>query len=263
MPTIRSARSNQREYAVGQIRSLDDVNAVRSLQAEIWGAAYLATPSTLLWVMSQAGGVVLLATAQSRPVGFAYGLVGRTAGGLAYHRSHAAGVLPEFRNSGIGQALKQAQRQAVLAAGLDRIVWTFDPSQVANAHFNLRRLGAVARVFRSDYYGQGELALSHGLPTDRLLVEWLLGEAEQAELARIRRRSDLVSVVVPEGLPAPPDGDRTRARALQAGLRQDLEIALAQGLQVVDFDAEARSYRLASLPSWFPTPAEPGSSPPS
>jgi len=237
-------------------RTLAEVEAVSSLQAEIWGSPLVAAPSTLLWVISQAGGAVLLARAGVRPVGFAYGFVGRTKAGLTYHRSHAAGVLPEFRNSGIGRALKLAQRQAALAAGLDRIVWTFDPTQVRNAHFNLRRLGATARGFRHDYYGQGIEALSQGLPTDRLLVEWLLGAPEQAELVRLRRRADLESVAVPAGLPAPPGSDRSAAQRLQAVLRERLEPALARGLSIVDFEADSRSYRLAELPSWFPSPAE-------
>jgi len=233
-------------------RTQDEIESVSSLQAEIWGSRQLAAPSTLLKVISEAGGVVLLATAGDQPVGFAYGFVGRTADGVTYLRSHSAGVLPEFRNSGIGRDLKLAQRQATLAAGMDRIVWTFDPSQVGNAHFNLRRLGATARGFQADYYGQRDEALSHGLPTDRLIVEWFLGTSEQPELARLRQRQNLVSVTVPEGLPAPPGADLTEMRQLQAGLRNELESALAQGLQIIDFDAETRSYRLSELPSTFP-----------
>ncbi len=240
--------------------TLEEIEAVRTLQAEIWGSAAIAAPTTLLHVIGEAGGSVLLAKAGERPIGFAYGFVGRTPAGAIYHRSHAAGVLTEFRNSGIGRALKLAQRQAATAAGIDRIVWTFDPTQVRNAHFNLRRLGAIARSFRHDYYGQGLDALSHGLPTDRLIIEWLLGDAEQAELDRLRQRSDLFSVAVPKGLPASPDSDLTEMRQLQASLREALQSALAEGLQVIDFDANTRSYRLAKLPSWFPDPAEGGDS---
>ncbi|MGC2192657.1 MAG: GNAT family N-acetyltransferase, partial [Candidatus Dormiibacterota bacterium] len=255
---VRSPESAQ--YVVVPAGSFEEIEAVHSLQAEIWGSELIATPSTLLHVISQAGGSVLLAKVGDRPIGFAYGFVGRSPDGVTYLRSHAAGVLAEFRNSGVGRALKLAQRQAGLAVGLNRIVWTFDPSQVGNAHFNLRRLGATARGFRHDYYGQRDDALSHGLPTDRLIVEWFLGDSEQVELARLRRRSNLVSVRVPEGLPAEAGRDHAKARRLQSTLRKDLESALAQGLEVIDFDAETRSYRLATLPSSFPAPVEGGSS---
>ncbi|HEY6538943.1 MAG TPA: GNAT family N-acetyltransferase [Candidatus Dormibacteraeota bacterium] len=254
--------TNPAEYRIEEVQDLGQVEAVRDLQAEIWGSAAIACPSTLLWVISQAGGTVLLASAGDRPIGFAYGFVGRSQTGVVYHRSHAAGVLPEFQNSGIGRALKLAQGKAVRASGLSRIVWTFDPSQIRNAHFNLRRLGATARGFCRDYYGQRDDALSRGLPTDRLLVEWFLDEAESSELARLRRRADLVRVLVPQGLPARPGDDPQRAKGPQAELRAGLETALASGLQVIDFDAESRSYLLAELPPSFPGPAElmPGSS---
>ncbi|MGA7173502.1 MAG: GNAT family N-acetyltransferase [Candidatus Dormiibacterota bacterium] len=240
-------------------RTQDEIESVSSLQAQIWGSREIAAPSTLLKVISEAGGVVLLATAGDRPVGFAYGFIGRTAKGVTYLRSHSAGVLPEFRNSGIGKALKLAQRQAALRAGLDRIVWTFDPSQVGNAHFNLRRLGATARGFQADYYGQRDDALSHGLPTDRLIVEWFLGEAEQAQLSRLRQHQNLVSVAIPVGLPASTGADLKEMRRLQAELRRGLESALSNGLEVIDFDVDTRSYRLSELPPAFPGRVEGGS----
>ena len=244
------------QFEICKARSLEQIEAVHELQGTIWGSAEVATPNTLLRVMAEAGGLVLLAKSAGEPIGFAYGFTGRTSSGLNYHRSHAAGVLSEFRNSGVGRALKLAQRQAVLAAGMDRIVWTFDPAQVGNAHFNLRRLGATARAFRADYYGQRVDALSHGLPTDRLIVEWFLGNSEEVELARLRRRANLASVDVPEGLPTHHGADRAQLKRLQGKLRDGLQLALSRGLQVIDFDAETRSYRLAELPASFPDPAE-------
>ncbi|MGH7642129.1 MAG: GNAT family N-acetyltransferase [Candidatus Dormibacteria bacterium] len=254
--TTTSPSSDLAPYEVVAAETLDEIEAVSALQAEIWGSPQIAAPSTLLHVIAEAGGVVLLARTAGRPIGFAYGFVGRTPEGFNYHRSHAAGVLPEFRNSGIGRALKEAQRRAVLATGMDRVVWTFDPTQVRNAYFNLRRLGATARGFRGDYYGQRQDALSHGLPTDRLIVEWFLGERERTALARLRRRDNLVCVGVPEGLPGETGADLGRLRELQGLLRKGLESALARGLQAIDFDPDTRSYRFAELPASFPSPAE-------
>ncbi|MFZ0995956.1 MAG: hypothetical protein WAO09_08285 [Candidatus Dormiibacterota bacterium] len=247
------------EYEVILARELDELEAVSDLQAEIWGSRSVAAPSTILRAISVAGGVVLLARAGERPVGFAYGFTGRTRDGAVYHRSHAAGVLSEFRNSGIGSALKLAQGQEVLASGLDRVVWTFDPTQLGNAYFNLRHLGATARAFQRDFYGVRDHALSHGLPTDRLFVEWFLGSREQSELGRLRKRQPAASVTVPPGLPAPPGADLVAVLPLQDELRGQLEAAFSQGLQVIDFDPESRRYLLSELPSWFPSAAEGGS----
>jgi predicted GNAT superfamily acetyltransferase len=229
------------------------------LQAEIWGSRSVAAPSTILRAISVAGGVVLLARAGDRPVGFVYGFTGRTRDGAVYHRSHAAGVLSEFRGSGIGSALKLAQGREVLALGLDRVVWTFDPTQLGNAYFNLRHLGATARAFQRDFYGNRDDALSHGLPTDRLFVEWFLGSRERADLAKLRRHPAASSINVPAGLPAPPGTDPAKVLPLQDGLRRQLEAAYLEGLQIIDFDADSRRYLLAELPSWFPSPAEGGS----
>jgi predicted GNAT superfamily acetyltransferase len=237
-------------------RTMDELQIVSQLQAEIWGSQSVAAPASILRAITQAGGLALLAWSDGRPLGFTYGFIGRSPEGAVYHRSHSAGVLPAFRDLGVGRMLKLAQRQAVLASGLDRIVWTFDPTQVRNAHFNLHRLGATVRGFRRDYYGDRDDALNRSGPTDRLFVEWLLAAPQLAELARLRRLQPRGWVRLPAGLPAEPDGDRQVARRLQARLRRGLEGALRSGLQIIDFDAESRSYRLAELPSWFPIPAE-------
>lgn len=256
-----AAASTTSHYDVVVARSLDELEAVSDLQAEIWGSRSIAAPSTILRAISVAGGLVLLARAGDRPVGFAYGFTGRTLDGVVYHRSHAAGVLAEFRSSGIGSALKRAQGREVLASGLDRVVWTFDPTQLGNAYFNLRHLGATARAFQRDFYGVGDEALSHGLPTDRLFIEWFLGSREQAELARLRRRPAAASITVPSGLPAPHGADLAKVLPLQDELRGQLEAAFSKGLQVIDFDPDSRRYLLSELPSWFPRPAEGGSEP--
>jgi predicted GNAT superfamily acetyltransferase len=258
-PAVAEDSTPSSEYEVVLARDLDELDAVSDLQAEIWGSRSVAAPSTILRAISVAGGVVLLARAGERPVGFAYGFTGRTRDGAVYHRSHAAGVLSEFRNSGIGSALKLAQGREVLASGLERVVWTFDPTQLGNAYFNLRHLGATARAFQRDFYGVRDHALSHGLPTDRLFVEWFLGSREQAELAKLRRHPPAASVTVPTGLPAPPGADLATVLPLQEQLRGQLEAAFSKGLQVIDFDPDSRRYLLSELPSWFPAPAEGGS----
>ena len=48
-------------------------------------------------------------------------------GGKPYLHSHMLGVLPEYRNAGVGRLLKLHQREDALARGIDLIEWTFDP----------------------------------------------------------------------------------------------------------------------------------------
>ncbi len=234
-------------------RTMEELSAVSRLQAEIWGSSSVAAPASILRAISHAGGLALLALAAGRPVGFAYGFVGRTPEGTVYHRSHSAGVLPEFRDLGVGRRLKLAQGRLVAASGVERIVWTFDPTQVRNAYFNLRRLGATARGFRRDYYGDRDDALNHDGPTDRLFVEWFLPASRRSQLARLRRGSGEWVRVEPGQVSG---DDPRRVTAARARLRRGLESGLSRGLMVVDFDPAQRSYRLAESPPGLPAPAE-------
>jgi predicted GNAT superfamily acetyltransferase len=74
------------------------------------------------------------------------------------------------------------QRQDALKRGIPLVEWTFDPLELKNAHFNLVRLGAVARRYIPDCYGVTESPLHSGLPTDRLVAEWWLDSVRVKEI---------------------------------------------------------------------------------
>jgi predicted GNAT superfamily acetyltransferase len=248
---MANPESSARRVTVHRARRIEELEQVSQLQGQIWGTAEVAAPSSLLKAISEAGGVVLLAREGSRPVGFAFGFVGRDDQGRLYHRSHAAGVLPELRDAGVGRSLKLAQRRWARAQGLDRMVWTFDPAQLRNAHFNLHRLGAVARRHHPNYYGRRTDDLNQGRPTDRLVVEWFLSPVLAGAL-RLQRRRGGLAIPVPAALlrtGPPPLSDLLR-------LRRRLRRALGEGLAIVDYDRERGAYVAAELPAGFPPPAE-------
>lgn len=83
-----------------------------------------------------------------------------------------AAVLPAYQGLGIGERLKWAQRDAVLAQGIDLITWTYDPLESANAYLNLRKLGAVCNTYLRNVYGNLTDTLNNGLATDRFQVDW-------------------------------------------------------------------------------------------
>jgi predicted GNAT superfamily acetyltransferase len=144
------------------------------LQKTVWGFPDrdVVPPSQLL-TASLCGGAVIGAIHDHRLVGFVWSQVG-IAAGKPYLHSRMLGVLRAYRGLGIARRLKLLQREAALAGGIERIQWTFDPLERANAHLNLRTLGAVARVYHSDFYGRSAAALHSGLPTDRLVADWEL-----------------------------------------------------------------------------------------
>jgi predicted GNAT superfamily acetyltransferase len=144
------------------------------LQKEIWGEADIEVePATLFVVAAETGGQVLGAFDGERMVGFTLAIVGFTDGVVFLH-SHMTGVLAEYRDRGVGRALKLFQREEALGRGIRLIVWTFDPLEIRNAYFNLNRLGAISRKYFGNFYGLTTSPLHRGLPTDRLWAEWRL-----------------------------------------------------------------------------------------
>jgi predicted GNAT superfamily acetyltransferase len=126
------------------------------------------------------------------------------------------GVLPEYRNTGIGKRLKLHQKDDALARGYDLIEWTFDPLQLKNAWFNIEGLGAIVRRYERNLYGTSTSALQGGLPTDRCIAEWWIRKP--------RYMPDIV-----ERLPVPP----VRSRAVQELVASHFEAAFARALAAV------------------------------
>jgi len=56
-------------------------------------------------------------------------------------------VRPEYRGRNIGFRLKMAQRDLALKQAIRLVTWTVDPLLAANAHFNIRKLGAVVQRY--------------------------------------------------------------------------------------------------------------------
>lgn len=160
------------KIVIRDVTEVGDVHALLGLQMRVWGGDLSFTvPVHVLHIVSTTGGILLGAYDRTEPVGFLLGFLARRDGCL-YHASHMLGIHPAYQSHGIGAALKWRQRERALEQGLDSMRWTFDPLEARNAHFNLRKLGAQARVYRLNAYGEMTDGLNRGLPTDRLEVHW-------------------------------------------------------------------------------------------
>lgn len=212
-----------------------------------------AVPSHILLAVAHNGGLLLGAFKEGGLVGFALGwlgTVGHESGRPAAERlkfcSHIAGVLPGYRDQGIGLQLKLGQRQWVLDQGLDLISWTFDPLESRNANLNFRRLGVICQTYRRDVYGEMPDQINQGIPSDRFLVEWwltsqrvnerLAGAALPAKQAAVGARLLNPATLRTEDLPQPAKGpwqlDENRVLVeippdMQAIRRTDLELGIA------------------------------------
>jgi len=181
---------------IRDVEGIDETRAVEALQNEVWGMDDRdITPITHLVAVKRAGGQLIGAFDGATMVGFVYGFVGFEHG-QPIHHSHLLAVKPAYRNHDLGYRLKLAQREAVLAQGIRRVTWTFDPLQSANAHLNFRKLGATSDSYKVDFYGAGTSSFLHRIGTDRLWLTWDL------DSERVRRR------VQDDGpAPAEPPGD--------------------------------------------------------
>ncbi len=187
------------------LAGMADMQECEAVQQEVWGFFELdVVPAGLFAVMVHYGAVSVGAFVGERLAGFVSGFPG-FADGEAFHHSHMLAVRPEFQGHGIGLTLKWAQADRVLAQGLLRVNWTFDPLQARNANLNINHLGAVSSVYRLNVYGESQSPLHGGLPTDRLEPEWRLGSER---VARARRGG----LVPPPGIPGLPAINRISFR---------------------------------------------------
>lgn len=164
-----------------------EYRAVEQLQREVWGLPEIdIVPDHLLLTAQKNGGLVLGAfdtppgLESQQLVGFVFGFPGLLPDGRVKHCSHMAGVAPAYQNRNVGYLLKLAQRDHVLAQGLDLITWTFDPLESRNAYLNFHKLGVTCRTYLRELYGRMRDGLNFSLPSDRFQVDWHIASAHVA-----------------------------------------------------------------------------------
>lgn len=163
------------ELRFRDLHTADEFRQVMDLEAQVWGFTDLNDMVTLpVFTITVKRGAILIGAYDEtdRMVGFVYSIVGMKAGRQVLQWSHMLGVLPEYRNSGLGRSLKLAQRDRALTQGYELIEWTYDPLQAMNAHLNFTKLGVVAEEYHRNVYGESTSVLHKGTPTDRLVAQW-------------------------------------------------------------------------------------------
>jgi len=197
----------------------------------VWDDPTLASPSQLR-AYTHFGNPTIGAFVDDELVGVAIAFLA-PAGGVHLH-SHITGVLPPYQHLGLGHGLKLAQRTWCQDHGINEVTWTFDPMLAKNAHFNLRKLGAIAEALLPAFYGEMHDAINAGDVTDRLEVHWHLdGSGHRPSTAGARR------VPVPTDYQKLRAADPTVAGAERRRVREALAEGFDRGLVLVDFDAGA------------------------
>lgn len=207
-------------WEIRLLHAPEEIQAAEVLQRDVWpGGDLEIVPAHVLLTAAHNGGLLAGAYVEDTLVGFVWGFPGldMTADPPRLkHCSHQLGILPGFRGSGIGFALKCYQRDFVLRQGLDRITWTYDPLLARNARLNIARLGAVCNTYLVNLYGELRDDLNAGLPTDRFQVDWWITEervanrlassaSQPGSLAdRLASGATLLNPPGPDGAPRPP-----------------------------------------------------------
>jgi predicted GNAT superfamily acetyltransferase len=279
------------------VQTHDEYRAVERLQREVWGHGDLdVVPDHLLITVQKNGGLVLGAfetlpeegpgPQEEHAIGLALGFVGRSPAGIIKHCSHMVGVAPAYQNQNVGYRLKLAQREHVLAQGIDLITWTFDPLESRNARLNFHKLGGTCNTYLREVYGTMRDELNVGLPSDRFQVDWHIASTHVADRLRgalpvpqlgalrasgipllnqpasgdpprpsrttLPLEGDQVLIQIPARFQALKAADMELARAWRAHTRNLFESAFAAGYAVVDllFEAEQSYYLLQK--DWTP-----------
>jgi predicted GNAT superfamily acetyltransferase len=228
---------------IRQLFQHPEFEVVVRLQKTIWQFADVELlPVRFLVVVSRVGGHVFGAYDGADMIGFCFAIPGIKPGGRSYLHSHMLGVLPAYRNAGLGRKLKLRQREEALARGIELIEWTFDPLELKNAFLNIEKLGAIVRRYHENQYGVTASPLHGGLPTDRCYAEWWIDSPRvKSKLSGAGGLSSAVAenttrIAYPSDIAQVRREDPLRAREIQKSNGEKFRRAFDQGLAVTAFE---------------------------
>ena len=181
-----------KDIRITRLMDSRQLDGVVELQKSWWGKqAGNLVPRHMLHSLAHYGGHVLGALDGDKLVGFVMGFIGtdididdrdaRPAMANLLIMSKRMAVLPGYRGRNIGFRLKMAQRDIAMKQAIRLITWTVDPLLAPNAHLNIRKLGAVAGRYATDYFAADG---SPALRGDRLIIDWWVTQRRVKERAR-------------------------------------------------------------------------------
>jgi predicted GNAT superfamily acetyltransferase len=241
---VNASNPNEDAVTIRPLTKHEEFAQAVEVQRTVWHFEDLELlPVRFFVVAVKVGGQALGAFKDDHMIGFCLAIPG-VRNGSTYLHSHMLGVLPEFRDAGVGRALKLAQRDDALARGFQLIEWTFDPLELKNAHFNVERLGAVIPRYVLNQYGSTTSPLHGGLPTDRCTAQWWI-RSPRVE-AILSGRASGMTAPPPTALQGRIDvtadileikqHDPRQAREIQARVSREFQALIAKGWTAAGFE---------------------------
>jgi len=193
------------------------------------------TPN-LLKAMVHGGSYLSGAFIDKKCVGAAFAFPATT-GGLHLH-SHMTAVLDNYRDQGIGYALKINQWQWAKKNNYKEITWTFDPLVSRNAKLNLIKLGVDISGYYSNFYGDMPDALNAGDESDRVMASWkVAGDQPTAKNVITNPGKSDTLIKIPEDIVAVRSKNKSENLKWRHRVREEFMRAFEKGGKVVGFSA--------------------------
>jgi predicted GNAT superfamily acetyltransferase len=227
------------EIHVDNFLTLSEQNQARWIFDQTW-AIHSGTEitSNLLQAMVHSGSYLSGAFIKGKCVGAAFAFPATT-GGLHLH-SHMTAVLDEYRDQGVGYALKMDQWHWAKKNNFSEISWTFDPLVSRNAKLNLIKLGVNISSYHPNFYGDMPDALNAGDESDRLMVSWkVVGENPvKRELISTPKPTDIL-IQIPADIVAIRSRNKEENIRWRRKVREQFLQAFEKGGHVVGFSTNS------------------------
>jgi predicted GNAT superfamily acetyltransferase len=193
------------------------------------------TPN-LLQAMIHSGSYLSGAFIENKIVGAAFAFPA-TNNGLHLH-SHMTAVLDEYRDQGIGYALKIDQWNWAKKHKYSHLSWTFDPLVSRNAKLNIVKLGVDISAYYPNFYGAMPDALNAGDESDRLMVSWStdIDEPKARELITHSKPGDIL-IEIPEDIVAIRSKNQSESMKWRRQVRDQFLAAFEKNGKVIGFSA--------------------------
>ena len=220
-----------------ELSTLKEQNLARGIFDLTWAmdAGTEITPN-LLQAMVHSGSYLSGAFIENKLVGAAFAFPA-TNGELHLH-SHMTAVLPEFRDKGVGYALKIDQWNWAKKKNYSHLSWTFDPLVRRNAKLNIAKLGVDISSYHPNFYGDMPDALNAGDESDRLMVSWRtdVGAPKARELITNSEPGDIL-IEIPEDIVAIRSKNQSESMKWRRQVREQFMAAFENNGKVIGFSA--------------------------
>ncbi len=222
---------------IKELATINEQNNARQVFDQTWLLdSGSEITSNLLRAMVHSGAYLSGAFIENKIVGAAFAFPA-TNNGLHLH-SHMTAVLDEYRDKGVGYALKIDQWNWAKKHQYSHLSWTFDPLVRRNAKLNIVKLGVDISAYYPNFYGQMPDALNAGDESDRLMVLWStdIDEPKTRELITHPKPSDVL-IEIPEDIVVIRTKNQSESMKWRRQVRDQFLAAFEKNGKVVGFSA--------------------------